>query len=79
MKTIPATNAELRTAFAPLRTWGALAVAGMTATLLRSGLYHIPLMPVRVGMSPFIALNLIGAIYAACILGWLAVRSRYVS
>ena len=78
MKSLPPTNAQLRVDLAPLRTWVALSTVGLAITLARNELYGVPLVPVRTGATPFLAMTALGALYAASVSAWLAVRRLYV-
>ncbi len=77
MKALAPTDAELRHKYQPIRTWAALAATGATISVVRIALYDLPLIPLRIALSPLIALSEIGALYAAIILTWLAARRRF--
>jgi len=74
VKPLPPTNAELRQKYQPIRTWGVLSAVGLTLSVLRNILLDIPLVPLRSGLTPFVAMTALGALYAAAVLSWLAVR-----
>jgi len=50
---------------------------GLAVTLLRNGVYGIPLFPIYEGATPFLSLTAVGALYAGWVMIWLAVRRRY--
>jgi hypothetical protein len=78
MKKILPTSAEIRGRYQPVRTWAALSVIGILISVVRNVLYDIPLIPVRVGLAPFLVLSAVGAVYATVIIVWLSLRRRYV-
>jgi len=78
MKAVPPTNAEWRVRLAPLRTWAALSLVGLVISLVRSVLYGAPFVPVGVGLTPLVVLTTLGALYAAVVFSWLALRRIWV-
>lgn len=77
MRPIPPSNAEVRAALRPMRTAAVLLVLGGVINLVRNLAYGIPVLPYRLGLTPFIICAVLGGSYAICSYCWLGLRRFY--